>query len=92
MTFLLIWYFAGVILSLAHLAFFLDIGHIRAAIPRRIYIVAATLVTLPLAASLYVVMAFSEWLDTASPRAGWRELRENVRGQYESTLEAWHGR
>lgn len=92
MQFLLYWLLIGLLASIFQLLFMPAIGRIRAAIPRRIYLVAIAVATVPLALLLYLTMAFMEWMETASLADAWAELRENVLGHYEGFLEAWHGR
>lgn len=92
MQLFLIWLLVGVAVSAIHLMFFLPAVRIRAAIPRRLYVVFVTVATAPLALALYLSMGLAEWLETASPRAGAKEFWENLEGQYEATLEAWNGR
>lgn len=92
MQFFLLWLLAGVVVFSVHVTFFLPAVRIRAAIPRRLYVVFVTVVTAPLALALHISTGLMEWIETASPSAGLREFRESLQEQYESTLEAWHGR
>lgn len=92
MQFLLLWLLAGVVASIFQMLFMPTISHIRAAIPRRIYLAGLTIATAPLVLAFFLTMAFTEWLETASLRAAWVELRENLECHHEGIVEAWHGR
>lgn len=92
MQLILLWLLFGVFLSIAQVMFMPPISTIRGAVPRRLYLLLASVATAPHAALLYLTMGFMEWMDTADVGAGLKEVGDNFSGHIDGFLEAWHGR
>ena len=91
--FLLIWLLIGVFALCLHLLFGpLPVSGIKAAIPRRAYLVGLHVVSSPAILALFASGAITVFLETASIRSAWGDFVGSIVGHWDDARGAWHGR